>query len=105
MSGKQIARMALGALIGLVASAAVAYGLVLYNIALGFDGPGKLEAPEAAQHVLQAILLAVGGLGAGFGLAWLVARKALAVVVAMVPGAVLSAFLLGMVVREAISKV
>ncbi len=74
MSGKQIARMVLGALLGLVASAAVAYGLVLYTIALGFDGPGKLEALEATQHVLQAILLTIGGLGAGFGLAWLVGQ-------------------------------
>jgi hypothetical protein len=101
----KLARMIAGVLLGLVGSLAVAYGLMLQYLSLGFDGPGKLTPSQAAIQVLFALMLFFGGLGAAFGLSQVTARRLTLSIAAVVPGAVISVFLLDRVIRQAIGLV
>ncbi|MBI4338572.1 MAG: hypothetical protein HY680_01315 [Chloroflexi bacterium] len=76
--------------------------MLLYALALSFDGPGRLSTSAAVVWISIALGTSVGGLGLAFvALRWLL-RSTAGAILGLLPGAVLCLYLLNMVVREAI---
>ena len=95
-------RQIVAILLGLMVSAGVSYALLLYMLALSFDGPGHLSVTEAARW----IAMAIGTLLGGFAIGYLIVRKLvkahLATTLVMLPGLALSAYLCNQVVQQAL---
>ncbi|MBI4305282.1 MAG: hypothetical protein HY678_03085 [Chloroflexi bacterium] len=101
----KLLRITTGVLLGLIGSLAVAYGLMLQYLSLGFDGPGKLTLAQAATQVVFALMLFFGGLSVAFGLSHVTARRLMLSIAAVAPGAAISVFLLNRVIREAVGLI
>ncbi len=96
-------RHTVGLFLGLVVSAAVSYGMLLYALALGFDGPGSLTTTEAAKWIAMAVGTPLGGFVLGYLLIGKLLRARLAAILGMLPGLAVSMYLLILVVEQALS--
>lgn len=91
--------------LALVVSLAIAYGLFLVALSLGFDGPGSLTLPQAIVQAGLPVAGAVLGFAAILAIAHLVFHRMLAALVSMLPGVVISLYLISMIWRDAIRLV
>ncbi len=98
-------RQVIGTLLGLVVSAGVSYAMVVYVIALGFDGPGSLSTTEAVAWIAVALGTILGGFGLGYLIISRIVRTRLTVILGMAPGFAISAYLFSLTVHEALSLV
>lgn len=94
-------RQIVGILLGLVASAAVIYGMALYYMALSFDGPGSLTDTEAIKWIALASGTILGGFAVGYLVVHKLVRAHRATTLVMLPGLAVSAYFLKMVVEQA----